>query len=231
MNSKLLHKTQKNDVFKLIESAGLSPADFDWDTISVYGSPMGLGDANISTLIHRPTKYFCNFDMRGEFRIKYSPANEAPYEYFAGYCWEGCLGGVNNWLKYLRREIEAPDLWSIFSTKVSWETEFSETDQDEVFSNEERKVLINGIRKIVERLNELQVQGSLTAENVTKARENLTRLEIQLETSSRWAWFHTAVGVLFTIIVGQEPQFARKFFMEAGNLLFTGYHTIRGLIS
>ncbi len=118
MDKYTLTKTQRNEVLKAIERAGLAPDSFVWRET---GSPIyyGGGDAPlVSQLTHLPTRAEFTFDYGGEAEAwwaVFSPAEGRPYESTDVGAWGGQLAALSQWLTVVRREAEAPDLWAAFA--------------------------------------------------------------------------------------------------------------------
>jgi hypothetical protein len=100
----LLLKSQMNDVFRAIQKEGFDPIEFKWEERDVGKQDILL----IHRLIHEPSSYFFSFDISG---VTYSPGLERRTETLGVRDWHSKLIKVPVWLRYLKREHEAPDLW------------------------------------------------------------------------------------------------------------------------
>jgi hypothetical protein len=100
--------TQANAVLTAIKKNGLDPEDFTWE---LKATP---------TLRHIASGYFFTFQLvdYGEHQGEYCPGDDTAYEDRRGGDWEGQLSLVESWLTNLKREIQAPDLWSLSNTQV-----------------------------------------------------------------------------------------------------------------
>jgi hypothetical protein len=104
-----LLNTQANDVLNAVTTNGLDPEDFAW------------GDGTDPTLRHSLSgDYFFTFRLvdYGQHQAEYCPGNHTAYEDRRSGSWEGQLSLVNEWLTNLKREIQAPDLWSFYPNKL-----------------------------------------------------------------------------------------------------------------
>ncbi len=146
-----LLQTQRNEVLKLVQAAGFSPAAFEWQVRpSTY-----LTKSDVDCLVHRGTGFNCIFDnvvvLSGQpgFGVRYSPGREHPAAGVNTKSWMGAMSTVQGWLRYLRREITSPDLWT--DALSGGETlNLADTDEsntpfsaDEVRAIEARIVVVN----------------------------------------------------------------------------------------
>ncbi len=101
-----LIRSQRNDVFKLIEKHGVSPKDFDW--LRIPGSNRDV----VSQLLRHPTEYYSTFDRN---QIWYSPDEMRKYGMlqYGEENWAYKRDDLDRWLRRLKREIEASDLWAM----------------------------------------------------------------------------------------------------------------------
>ena len=57
-----LKKTEKSEIFVLVQQSGMNPADFKWtDEESTECASIEAVRFRISVLTHHPTEYFCKF--------------------------------------------------------------------------------------------------------------------------------------------------------------------------
>ena len=97
---------------------------FRWE--SNYSKYSGNFTARLSL---KNSKFFFSFDkIVGEFRGEFSPGNNEIIESEQKSNWDDVLVIFVNWLIFLRREIEAPDLWSNYE-------ELSFIDQGKLIEN------------------------------------------------------------------------------------------------
>lgn len=204
-----LLKTQANDVLNAVTKNGLDPADFAWEVAATL------------TLRYTPSgDYFFTFHLvdYGQHQAEYCPGEDTAYADFRGGDWEGQLSLVESWLTNLRREIEAPDLWSLLSEQTALVDAASADSPNTPFSTVE-------IQKIADGLRELQAYIENTQHLDEQKHEFLeSRLNYLLDATPRQGrqdWLHTAIGVLFTIVIGlvMAPEQAREIFRFVGNVL------------
>lgn len=204
-----LLKTQANDVLNAITKNGLDPQDFDWE---LEGTP---------TLRHTPSgDYFFTFEPELFTRHKahYSPGAVTADEYRQVGSWEGQLSLVEKWLTNLKREIQAPDLWSFLSDQTALVQAASTDSPNTPFSTAEIEKISDGLRELqayIENTHHLDEQKHAFLES------RLVYLEDAAHRQGRKDWLHTAIGVLFTVVMGlaMAPDQAKEVFRFIGNVL------------
>ena len=110
-----LKQTQRNEVFKSVESAHLNPNDFSWRENDSRGRP----HAAVSFLVHNPSSSYFRFDFRdGGHFSEFSPGQDSRVEFQYPGNWALQLLNVQRWLLHLKGEIDAPDLWNSLSREI-----------------------------------------------------------------------------------------------------------------
>lgn len=214
MKKLLLMKSQRNQVLEEIQGRGFSPSQFEWVEVPRDRIPTVADPAIVSALVHRPTDYSFCFDMRRDsYWATYSPGHESPEESRGCNDWEEMLRLVREWTANLQREVESPDLWSM----VTQETKLAEVAaevRDIPFTEEQQGQVARGIEEIRQFL--LQ-HFDRQDQKIEFIREKLEYLESASKWMSRRDWIYTAIGVLFTIVVGVglAPNEARDLFRLA----------------
>jgi hypothetical protein len=135
----LLLKSQMNDVFRA------DPVEFKWEEIDVGEQDVLL----IHRLIHEPSGYFFSFDISD---VTYSPGVERRSETFDARDWPSKLIKVPIWLRYLKREHEAPDLWGTLAQERDLLGSVATESDNSVFTAAEQekiRLVINEIRAYV----------------------------------------------------------------------------------
>src|SRR5438876_7379074 len=105
MEIRHLLRSQANEVFEAIKSAGLEPSDFDWEDIVGHNSGM-----RVSQLAHKRSGYYFTFDNFGEFYSQWEPGYQTRVDSSYWEDWRDQLNRFQLWLSYVRRETESPDL-------------------------------------------------------------------------------------------------------------------------
>jgi hypothetical protein len=215
MLKSLIMKSQANEVFDLIRSASFDPANFRWLEVS-SGQTAGL---TISELRH-DIGHFFQFDYRGHKHFcSFSPGSETPQELQYPGNWPLTLTYVANWLAFLKREQEAPDLWETLRQETRLlEAAAASDDDNRPFTQPERDRITAGLREISEHLS--------STEALDEARQGFieARLKYLEQAASRLGrkdWINMTVGVLGNIAVGAlfSTSSARELFRIAGVVL------------
>lgn len=99
-----LLKSQKNDVLRVIEGAGLNPRDFHWD--QAYKDDAYY----VNRLFHTASSFWFEFDYVAGARssghyVRFAPGPDSADG--SGYpgTWSKALDYLARWLRFLRREI------------------------------------------------------------------------------------------------------------------------------
>ena len=205
-----LLKSQKNEVVKILQGAGLEPADFSWT-----GEP-SISDvqARVSRLNYRGSQFYFQFDfIRNEgwdnsrdrklstIRCcEFSPGKDAAVMREQPEHWvvqEGCLC---MWIDCLKREIEAPDLWAEME---KYKVAFSLALPEQIVNE---PIPIFEAEKISEKLNlladKIEEQFELTNEQNQFVRNKLDYLADATKRQRSLDWAYTLIGVSVTIAVG-----------------------------
>jgi hypothetical protein len=98
--------SQKNQIFELVQLRGFQPSEFQWQDFSL---PAGT----VPRLLHLPSGFWISFEwfeLKG-FYATYSPAEEIYQMERNPGNWGGVVSLTSEWLLYLKRETEVPDLW------------------------------------------------------------------------------------------------------------------------
>ena len=189
----VLLKSQWDDVFKRVVAAGFSPSHFE--RVEMW-SPIN-GSRAISVLRHRPNpEYWFKFDRggRGGHYAIYSPGAETGEERQYPGPWVGQLEYVDKWLVYLRRELEAPDLWSGLASGAQAQQSIS----NEPFTSTELEAISERLARIEKHFMETR---ALQEGEASYVRESLDFLRTSAKTEGRRTWTNMAIGVIFNIVL------------------------------
>ena len=96
--------SQKNEVLLAIRESGMNPLEFEFTE-----SRRPRSTVTSIQLTHVPSKYW--FRLHGTI-VRFSPGEETSQEQSNELSWTGKIGKLRLWLGYLKREVEAPDLWA-----------------------------------------------------------------------------------------------------------------------
>lgn len=101
-----LLRTQRNNLFQVLEQAGEDPRDFEW----VRGL---VGRVHADVLAHSESgHYFAIAPDGAYFHMEWTPDAEQLKGQGATPYWANVGPEVSRWLRYMRRELEAPDFWT-----------------------------------------------------------------------------------------------------------------------
>jgi hypothetical protein len=196
----LLLRSQKNEVFKCVQEAGLSPLDFEWGEEGTEYA--GRYDYPVSYLEHLGSHFWFKFDrtFSGDYICRYSPGNLKLQEHCDPKAyWTVALQDFVRWLSYLKREI-APDLWEQLKEYAPDETFIGTAEiSNAPFSYPE----VENIIESVDRLRaQIEKNFDLRPDQLTFVKREFEYLKEAAKSQGRKAWMHTAIGVIMTIAVG-----------------------------
>ena len=222
-----LLKTQKNEVLLLIQEAGFSPIEFGFEECTeeeedALGAPIEL---HFHRLVHQPSNYALLF---GKGFVTYSPGANTQESWEARPNWSGMLDSVQRWLGYLKREVEAPDLWAALAE----EQELLGAEPAEAVNtpfNAEEQVQVK--RAIEEIRVYITATHTLEAEPLAEINRKLDYLIDASTRLGRKDWKIICVGILVTLAIPQltpSGPGVRELFAIAWHLL---RHVLGSVIS
>lgn len=203
MNQLILLKSQKNEILELIKEVGLDPFNFEW---SVVSSSM-THELQVSRIDYVVSGFFYTFDIHkgGPYAI-YSPGKEMLLErQNSGSSipgswdpsWKLQKRYFRNWLSYLRREIDQPDLWAeILKYPLPPGSELGPDISNEPFTAYQVEKILSGLNQVRAYLEE---QGLASEEQKRFVNERLNYLADAAKRQGRKDWIYTCIGVLVTI--------------------------------
>ncbi len=117
---KTLEKWKRNEVYKAVQAAGLSPEGFLWD------------DAADDICFRHPSSeaYFVFGADAGSYVTRYAAGDDAGPE-LPAYSWSRVMQRVAVWLAAVKRDTETPDLWD----QLQRQTELLAGSSDEALEN------------------------------------------------------------------------------------------------
>ncbi len=220
MRRATLLRTQRNEVFTILEQAQLDPAEFEWTELTKIRIPGCIDEGIVSVLVHRPTGFRFEFDLRDRdmFWCTFAPALDAPERHAQAAGWAGVRGYVNMWAASLGCELDAPDLWAGVIRGNELGSAASRVPDGEELDDAARRAAVNAVGAV-----ERFLESHLTSQGAQAAliRGELQYLRESTEKMDKKAWMHTLVGVLFTIVVSLAlaPDQARALFAAAAHAL------------
>jgi hypothetical protein len=198
-----LLKTQRNAVFDWVREAGFDPSDFEVDAAD-------WGGARCTRFAYRGSPYYFDVSMaRSAYSLRWTPGDSEALGHVIDYTvvFELIEPPFKAWLTYLRRELEAPDLWGLLGEKdpalppfgSSGNTPFTEAELGQVI------VQIDAARTYF-------IEAGATGEALAVVNERLEYLVAAAKRSGRMDWMNIAFSVLFGL-AGQlnfDPNQARE---------------------
>lgn len=191
-----LLKSQKNNIFEILRVAGLEPANFSW-----IDSVLQSTDRVTPRLKYLDGEYYFRFDMfEGGHCCTFSPGEEEIVQWEKPGSWENQIHYVRVWIRCLKREIDAPDLWAEME---KYKTSVSIALPEQLLNE---PIPANEAEKISEQLSSLadkiEKQFELTNEQNQFVRSKLNYLAEAAKRQRSMDWAHTLIGVSVTIAMG-----------------------------
>jgi hypothetical protein len=216
-----LKQTERADVFHLVTNAGFDAADFSWEEKrdhESFRSSMGGGDeVAVSVLRHTPTDYYMRF---GAFANEFSPGSNTRIDHDAHEgTWKTRIRSCTTWLKELRKEVEAPDLWAgVGQERALANAAASEGVDNSPFTATEKEYVFGSLKEIKATLlsmHEFDIRQAAIADRQFKY------LGEAVDRMGKKDWLNLTFSNLVTVIVGlslTRPQ-GNELLRLAGSLL------------
>ncbi len=230
MSDNRLLRTQRNDVFRTIRKAGLNPLDFKFSEKEMTqndgsGSLGGVRTDLCHQVIHEPSGYGCLFAL---YTVYFSPGDFSLHANQRVLDWDQSISAVSAWLRNLKREIDAPDLWASLTQEMELLGLESSEASNAPFGLEEQA-------QIKRAIDEIRVYITST---YCLAEEPLRRVHAKLDylidastRVGRIDWKNIFVSSLIALALQQLSATGpglRELFAAAGHLL---RHVLGGVIS
>lgn len=231
MNAKYadLLTSQKNMIFHILVSAGLSAAHFEW-----IRDGKGYSSSPCPVLQHISGLYYFLFiapdRIDKSWHYKCSPGRQTPVESDLVRGWEDISTRVIIWAEDLRLELEEPDLWASVS-RVSLEDMRPFSDENSAFSQEE----VSAIGSRLSQLRRYLIDESHSTPDLRERLDSILgaidRLEAQARAGvGRVDWLNHLVGLSINIIVAGSfaPEKATEFLGFVRSLFSNGLRILLG---
>jgi hypothetical protein len=199
-----LTKTQRNAVFSAIQAAALDPSDFSWQegASRVTGVDESLTPFRIDVLVHRPTGYFFLFDLDASAESLWAifrPGRDGAERRENAGSWGYVYNYVVEWLSYVKREHEAPDLWALLQEERDLVGgDAAEELENTQFSLEEQN-------RIAQQLNEAKAYVHATYELTSEQGKSIdAQLDYLVDAAKRQGridWRNLVVGTLLSLVL------------------------------
>jgi hypothetical protein len=199
MEEFLLLTSQKNDIFKCIQDAGLNPLSFEWSETKTNFS---LAEFTVSILKHAGSDFYFKFDRTedGHFYCRFSPAYDRSFEISKVKAkWNDILDDFRRWLSCLKREF-VPDVWEQLKDYTPQETFIGTAEISNVpFSSSEAENIIGWLDKLQA---QIEKNFNLQGEQLAFVKRQVDYLKEGAKRQGRKDWIHTSIGVIVTIATG-----------------------------
>jgi len=195
MSKSIILKSCANKVLHFIKANGLDATEFTWEeTYSTQSHPL-----IVSKLIHSHTSYYFIFDfLKDAHYCEYSPGKEKLVDKTYPGDWATQFSYFEEWISYLKREIESPDLWGALQNEKNIINATVNTENNELFNEDEKikiKTSLNEIKEFIYTSNVLQVKDREFVEG---------RFQYLIDSSERLGkkdWLNITLGVIINVIL------------------------------
>lgn len=215
MSDPNLLQSQKNEVLLIIKDSGMNPLEFQ----------LIEGSGWLPKVVHTPSGF--DFTFSGDSVI-FSPGANTVSQEVKQLAWVGKSNALRYWLSYLKREIEAPDLWGA----LAQEQELFRAEPAGAVNAPFNAAEQVQIKKAVEEIRVyITSTYSLTGEPLAKVNRKLDYLIDASTRLGRIDWKNIFVGALLSLALQQLSPSGpglRELFAAAGHLL---RHVLGGVIS
>lgn len=219
-----LLKSQKNEVFKILQGAGLDPANFKWTRMAILDI-----DKVVPRLNYLDGKYFFEFmiyDDPDQLWCKFSPGKNHIVIVYKSGSWSDQKLNFNRWIMYLKREIEAPDLWDeIEKYRANLPLVSNEQLVNEPIPAYEAEEISSKLQLLADKIEE---QFKLNEEQNQFVRSKLDYLADAAKRQPRRDWENIFIAVVINIAfqLALEPTKAQQFWQLVKSILGPFIHFI-----
>lgn len=224
-----LTRTQKNAVLKLLIQGEFEPADFEWtDHALNEDTPMGIVQSTASTLVHCQTGYYFNF---GRIYCNFVPGTRTKVEAKAHSNDAGTRATLfGQWLRRLREEVDAPDLWATIGQEKALSTAASSANLDNRPLNAREQALIAA--KLDEIKAALLDGQEFATDQAAAVEREFAYLSESSERLGRKDWLNILLGGLFGLAVtlALDPEKAREIMRLAGTVFQSLWGGVQGVL-
>lgn len=215
--------SQRNAVFRAVESFGFDPGDFEWQ---VAASPIRPNDT-IDSLVHLSSGYHFAFEYNtnrydpADRMSLFSPGPDSPRVVTPAMGWDEQIQHVYIWLRSLAREVSTVSLWDTFGREPTRELATANLS-DSKLNKEQRQ-------EIEVRVQTVRLYLRANVDDPDRRARAEKKLDELIDASKRLGkkdFANVALGLLMTIAVeaALDPDRAQ----HVVNLFFTGVHTLLG---
>lgn len=185
-----LLKSQKDEIFDLIENQGLSPTIFYFDEIN---------DLNGNTVLKtKEWGFFFVFSegSRGGHHSYFCPGRETYDETSYPGSWILQKSNIKNWIVYIKREINTPDKWDSLKNELD-SMDIPEFKDNSKFTYQEYEIIEGKINYFKEKINKIdKLEGKVDV--IDQKLDHLLDLAKSL---NKRDWKDLFVGFFMNLIV------------------------------
>ena len=186
-----LMKSQKNEVFKILQDAGLEPANFAW---KIGRADVSRRFIDVPRLEYHDGQYYFQFEPKS---CTLSPGELTAFAQYEAINWPMQIDNLIEWTDNLKREIEAPDLWAEME---KYKTSVSLALPEQILNEPIPAYEAEEIAKKLEQLaNKIQEQFNLTNEQNKFVRRKLNYLAEAAKSQRSVNFVYMVIGVFVTI--------------------------------
>lgn len=186
--------SQRNEIFQLIEEAGLNPSQFEL----LYGKSKKKEGQSASILRLKNSEYFYSFEagIRGGHYAIFSPGSECVKEEQAPGSWSIQMNYFMHWLKYLIREISIEDKWKRLDKEIA-QLNINTDSNESKFTAQEYEELRLKISMLKVNLIELNLAPE-QMQTLSSKLDYLAELALNL---NKVDWKNLFIGTLISLII------------------------------
>lgn len=212
MPVKYLLQSQANQLIAALKDADWNANEFRWEEVKSHT----YSNETASQLVHVASSFYFTFDNVGDgFYSRWSPGDEIPVTTTQSASWGNQLNHFKQWLSFLRREVESPDLWAAISQETEVIDAASSDESNVPFTSDEKNYILNGLTEIKQYL----ITAHKLDPELVEAR--LGYLTSAVDRVGRKDWINLLLSVLVGIVIqaALPPDATRDLFRFVGSAL------------
>lgn len=194
-----LMTSQLDELFKLIESSSLKPAEFEQQMRS--GEWAGSVYSRVPTLVHVPSESFFAFMEHpwGGHNVYYSPGEESKSKHIGELEWKSVKAYFAGWLDSVKRETSAQDLWRALENEPRTTFHAAQTQDNTPFRLQEQQRIAATMDDVLREVRRTQSLSKIQTDIIVSAVEDLKAASARV---GRKDWFMILIGTFASVIMG-----------------------------
>ena len=198
--------TEKDVIFRFVQHSGLPVSCFEWRENLRFEEPvmnMGMSQTKASVLLYVPSEFTYTF---GQFSDQLFPGVMERIERRDVYKKNGLAGrlrlrneAILDWLKRVKEEVNAPDLWAEMQKSREFLGAASTTQNNEHFTEKDKLFLSE---RFAELATALEKRHDLPPEQVKAIEDGFANIVKAMDTFGKKDWFNLATGILVNVVIG-----------------------------